>query len=305
MTTPRLSPQAWTDLTALALLWAASFLAVRIALDEIGFLSVVAHRVFWAALALWVVVFWRGLPIPRIPRVWAALFGMGMLNNAIPFTLMAWGQMSIEVGLTVIFNAASAIFGVVIAAMVFADERLTGQRIAGVLLGFAGVVAAIGIENLIALDIRSLAQLAVLGGALSYAFAGAWGRAFLRGLAPEVAAAGMLTSAALVLVPLAIWIEGAPDLSLQGDTIAAIAYYALFGTALAYLLYFRILAVAGAGNLLLVTLMIPPVAIVLGALVRAETLEPRAFVGFGLLALGLLVMDGRVAHLLRRTTQRN
>ncbi|UWQ20546.1 DMT family transporter [Jannaschia sp. W003] len=293
---PDMSPRAWAELGLLALVWGASFLAVRVALDEIGFLASVAWRVAPAALALWAVVLWRGLAVPRALSVWGALLVMGVLNNVVPFTLMAWGQLSIETGLVSILNAGTAVWGVLLAALFLADERLTPRRAAGVAIGFAGVATAIGFGSFAALDLRSLAQLAVVAGTVGYALAGVWARLHLRGLAPEVAAAGMLTGSTLVMLPVAALTEGLA-LPAAPATWAAIAYYALVATAFAYLLYFRVLAVAGSGNTMLVTLLVAPVAIVLGAVVRGETLGPHALGGFAVLALGLLVLDGR---LLRR-----
>ncbi|MDA7426992.1 DMT family transporter [Primorskyibacter aestuariivivens] len=295
------SNRAWAELALLALLWGGSFLSVRIALDEIGPLTSVLHRCFWAMLALWAVVAWRRLPLPRSLRIGGAFLVMGALNNVIPFGLMAWGQLYIESGLTSIFNAATAIWGALIAALVFADERLTRRKLLGVGLGFAGVVMAIGVENLTRIDLRSLAQLAVIGGTLSYALASSWARFSLSGLPPQVAAAGMLTGSTVIMVPLALMTEGVPTLALQPATVAAIAYYALAATALAYLLYYRVLAMVGSGNLMLVTLLIPPVAIALGAWVRDETLSPNALMGFGLLALGMVVLDGRMLARRNRT----
>ena len=296
-----LSSRAWIELSLLGAIWGASFLAIRFALDEIGFLTAVAHRVFWAALALWVVVLAMRLPVPRDPRVWGAFLVMGLLNNVIPFGLMAWGQLHIESGLTSIFNAATAIFGVIAAAIFFADERLTARKLVGVGLGFLGVATAIGLDALADFDIRSLAQLAVLGGAMSYALASVWARKTLAGLAPQVAAAGMLTGSALIILPVAVTFEGMPTLALQPVTLIAIGYYSLLATAGAYLLYYRVLSMAGSGNLMLVTLIIVPFAITLGALVRGESLPANAVLGFALLALGLVVIDGR---LLRRVRPR-
>ena len=304
MTQTSLSSRAWIELAILALIWGGSFLSIRIALDEIGPLTAVLHRTGWAMLVLWAVVAAMRLPLPRAPRVWVAFFVMGLLNNVIPFSLMAWGQLHIPSGLTSILNAATAIWGVVLAAALFADERLSPRKGLGVALGFAGVVTAIGWTNLTALDPSSLAQWAVLGGTLSYACAGAWGRARLRGVPPVLSAAGMLTASTLIMLPLAIWSEGVPSLVLHPVTWAAIAYFALVATALAYLLYYRVLAMAGSGNLLLVTLLIPPVAIALGAWVRAEALPAHAFAGFALLALGLAVLDGRLLRPLKGLTPR-
>ncbi len=294
MTQVSISPRAWAELLLLSVVWGASFLAIRIALDEIPVLTSVAHRVGWAALLLWLIVRLRRVPVPRDIRVWGAFTVMGCLNNVIPFSLMAWGQLHIEVGLTSILNATTAIFAVLVAAMIFPDEKLTKNRALGVALGFAGVATAIGLQALQNFDIRSLAQLAVLAGAVSYAFAGAWARKTLGDQDPMVNAAGMLTGSTLIMVPLAWSIDGPFDLSLAPVTWGAILYYAAISTALAYLLYYRVLAMAGAGNLLLCTLIIPPVAITLGALVRDESLKPDAFLGFALLGLGLLFLDGRI-----------
>ena len=289
-----LSSRAWAELGLLALIWGGSFLSIRIALDEIAPFTSVLHRVFWAALALWLVVLWRGLPLPRSLRIWGAFFVMGLLNNVIPFGLMAWGQLHIETGLTSIFNAATALWGVLVAALLLADEKLTWRKGLGVVLGFAGVVMAIGPEALKSFDIRSLAQIAILAGTVSYAFAGVWAKTHLATLPPIMSAAGMLTGSTLIMLPLALWYDGLPGLDLAPVTWAAILYYAGIATAFAYLLYYRVLAMAGSGNLMLVTLLIPPVAITLGALVRNEALAPNALAGFGLLALGLIVLDGRV-----------
>lgn len=278
----------------------ASFLSIRIALDEIAPLTSIAHRTFWAMCALWLVVWAMRLPVPLTPRVWIAFLGMGLLNNVIPFGLMAWGQLHIETGLTSILNAATAIFGVIAAAIFFADERISARKGLGVTLGFAGVATAIGLENVKSFDLRSLAQLAVIVGTISYAMASVWARHFLSGLPPQVAAAGMLTGSSAVTVPLAWMVDGPISLSLQADTILAIAYFAIIATAGAYLLYYRVLAMAGSGNLMLVTLVIPPVAIILGSIVRDETLNPNAFAGFVLLAIGLAIIDGRILTLLRR-----
>lgn len=294
-----MSSRAWAEMILLALLWGGSFLAIRTALDEIPPLTSVAHRTFWAMIVLWGVVALMRLPVPRDPRIWLAFLGMGVLNNVIPFALMAWGQLYVETGLTSILNASTAVFGVIAAALFLADERMTWRKSIGVTVGFIGVATAIGLDNVRSFDLRSLAQLAIIAGTLSYALAGVWARRFLSVLAPQVAAAGMLTGATLVAVPLAWHVDGPINFDLQGTTIAAVAYYAIVATAGAYLLYYRVLAMAGSGNLMLVTLLIAPVAITLGALVRGEALAPNAFAGFALLALGLAILDGRIWRALR------
>ncbi|WP_170432954.1 DMT family transporter [Ruegeria arenilitoris] len=286
-----LSALAWFELILLGLIWGASFLAIRVALDTIPVMTAVFHRVFWAALALWAVVLLRRETIPRDPRIWGAFLVMGLLNNVLPFSLMAWGQLYVDTGLTSILNAATAIFGVLVAAAFFPDEQLTKRRAVGVALGFGGVSTAIGLHNFLGFSLQSAAQLAILAGTVSYALAAVWARLRLSGLAPQVAAAGMLSGSTIVMLPVMLVVDGVPSFDLPMTTWLAVAYYALVATAGAYLLYYRVLAAAGSGNLLLVTLIIPPVAILLGAYVRHETLAPNAFIGFAILALGLLILS--------------
>ena len=296
MTAPALatlsrSPHAARDLVALGLIWGASFLTIRLALDEVSVLSSVVHRVGWAALILWGVIALQGRALPRGWRIWAACLGMGVLNNILPFTLMAWGQHHIETGLASILNASAAIWGAFAAALAFSDERLTLRRVGGILLGFVGVVTIVGPAALGGLDLRSTAQLAVLAGTVSYAAASVWARRFLSGIDPIFAAAGMLTASSAVLLPLTLLLEGDIDMPTTLTGAASIAYYAVVSTALAYLLYYRLVRSVGAGGTMLVTLIIPPVAIALGALVLGERLGAQAFAGLGLLALGLVILS--------------
>ena len=289
-----ISPRAWAELFLLSAIWGASFLSIRIALNEIGPLTAVAHRTGWAMLILWSYVLVRRFAVPTDGRIWGAFLVMGLLNNVIPFNLMAWGQLHIETGLTAILNATTAIFGVIAAAIFFADERLTARKSVGVALGFVGVSTAIGLAAFKNFDLRSLGQLAVIGGTISYALAGVWARKMLGHLRPQVAAAGMLTGASIMTIPAAWLVEGPISLTLQPQTWAAIAYFAFVATAIAYLLYYRVLSMAGSGNLMLCTLLVAPVAIVLGAIVLGEALPLRAYFGFAILGLGLLILDGRL-----------
>lgn len=293
-TTATMSTRAWVELGLLSILWGGSFFSIAIALQEIGPVTAVLHRVGWAALVLWIVVASLRLEIPRDPGIWLSFLIMGCLNNVIPFTLMSWGQTHIESGLTSIFNAMTAPLGVLVAAMVLRDEPLSTRRLTGVVLAFLGTVVVIGVDRLGALDPEALGQWAVLAGALSYAFASVWAKLRLRQLHPMVAAAGMLTGSTLVMIPLTIFSEGVPTIALSWPTWAAISYYAVCATAIAYLLYYRVLGMAGAGNLMLCTLLIPPIAIFLGWAFLDERLGASAILGFGLIAIGLIVIDGRI-----------
>lgn len=289
-----ISVRAWFEMCVLALIWGGSFLSFSLALQEIGVFTVVAFRIFGAAIFLWIYAYWRGLKFPKSLKIWGALLLQGLLNNVIPFSLIAWGQLRLPSGLTSILNASTAVIGVVMAAMFFADEQLTPRKLIGVLLGFFGVATAIGLSSLTTFNLTSLAQLAIVGASICYALSGVWARKALSELSPQVSAAGMITMAAIFIVPIALFVDGLPTFSYEPSTWAALAHLSLFATALAYLLYFRVLEMAGAGNLMLVTLLVAPVAIILGALVLDEVLQTQAYVGFGLLAFGLLVLDGRI-----------
>lgn len=286
-------PLAWALLAALAAIWGTSFLSNRAALGGAGVLTVVTFRVTGGALALWAWVALRRLPLPKDRRFLGRFLVMGALNNAIPFSLIVWGQKHIDSGLAAILNASTAIFGVLVAAMVFSDERLTGPRLFGVLLGFAGVVLAIGPQALSGFTLTSAGQWAVIGASLSYGFAGAYARFAIKGLAPEVAAAGMLTGGVIWLLPAMLLIEGVPSFDYAAPVWAGMIWLALGCSALAYLIYYRILALAGAGNLSLVTLLIPPVAIVAGWAVYGERLGWAELAGFAVLALGLALVNRR------------
>ena len=294
-----LSPRAWAELLLLGTIWGASFIMNKLALAELGVFTTVAFRVSGGCLILWLAVFAKSLAVPRSPRVWFAFLVMGILNTALPYSLITWGQLTIPSGLAAILNASTAIFGILIAAIVFRDERLTGRRLAGVCLGFAGVAVVMGFQALSSLDLGSLSQLALLGAAVSYGFAASWARVRLSGLPPLVAGAGMLTGASLIMLPVALIHDGLPSLNHPPQILFALAYLAAISTALAFLLYYRVLAMAGAGNLSLVTLLVAPVAVILGAVIFHETLPLRAYLGFALLALGLMVIDGRILTRLR------
>ena len=282
-------------LVALSVLWGGSFFFVGVVVSELPPLTIVLLRVGLAALALWIVVFAMGLRPPGSLSVWGAFVAMGLLNNVIPFSLTVWGQTQIASGLASILNAATPFFTVIVAGFLLTDERVTPAKLIGVVIGFAGVVVMIGPSTLGGLGTNLLAQIAVLGAALSYAFAGVFGRRFkAMGIDAIVTAAGQVTASFVVLAPVAFYVDQPLALAMPGAAAwAAIMGLAILSTALAYVLYFRILASAGATNLLLVTLLIPVSAIVLGSLVLGETLEFVHFVGMALIAIGLTAIDGR------------
>lgn len=286
-----MSAKNWTLLAILSVLWGGSFLFVELALTGLPVLTIVWMRVAFAAslLALWLFV--SGAGFPRA-RHWGALAGMGVLNNAVPFTLLVIAQGQVTGGLASILNATTPLWTVLVAHLFTADEKISRAKGVGLGLGFCGVALIAGGGGSASL----WAVVACLGAALSYGLSGVWGRRFkAMGLPPLQVAFGMLASATGMLLPLwaAIdrpWASPMPALT----PLAAVAALAVLSTALAYLIYFRLLASAGAVMLSLVTFLIPVSAIGLGAVVLAEPILPRQIGGLGLILLGLLAMDGRL-----------
>ncbi len=291
-----MGPTDWSLLAALSILWGGAFFFVGVALRDFPPLTIVAMRVALAALALCGLLRILGLPMPRDRRTWGAFFGMGALNNLIPFCLIVWGQTQIASGIASVLNATTPLFGVVVAHFLTSDEKMTGNRLAGVAVGFAGVVAMIGPSMLNGLGDRLLPQLAVLAAALSYSFAGIFGRRFKSmGVSPLVTATGQVTASTLMLAPVALLADRPWTLPMPGAAAwGAVIGIALLSTALAYVIFFRVLASAGATNLMLVTFLIPVSAILLGWLFLGERLAARHGIGMALIAAGLAAIDGRL-----------
>lgn len=301
----RMGLSEWVLLLILSMLWGGSFFFVGVAVDELPPFTIVALRVGVAALALLAIAFAMNLSLPRNGHTMAAFLAMALLNNAIPFSLIVWSQTVLASGLAAILNATTPLFALLVAHVSTIDEKVNRARGIGLAVGFAGVVVLVGPQALDGLGSSLLAQFACLAASLSYAFAGVFGRRFHRlGVPPLVAAAGQLAAATILLVPLAIVVDTPWRLALPSTSvIAAIAALAVLSTAIAYLLYFRILASAGATNLLLVTFLIPLSAAVLGTAFLGERFEFSHGAGMALIGAGLAAIDGRPFSRLRRLLQ--
>jgi drug/metabolite transporter (DMT)-like permease len=281
-------------LLLLAAVWGGSFFFGEVALREVPPLTLTLHRVIWAVPILVLIVLFKGISVPRSPRIWGAYLVMGALNNAIPFSLLFWGQTQIESGLVSILNGTTAMFAAVVAGLLLPDEPLTAKKVIGAGLGIAGVAFIMGPSALTNFNLSNLAQLAILGATLSYAFAGVWGKTALAGQLPLMNALGMLIGSTVLMIPIVLVFDGLPNLALSLGVWGALIGMAVLSTALAYFLYFAILVRAGAANLLLVTLLIPPVAIGLGAVFLDERIGIEAWIGFVIIGLGFAVTDGRL-----------
>jgi drug/metabolite transporter (DMT)-like permease len=297
----------WGMLVALSVLWGGSFFFNGVAVRELPTFTVVVSRVALAAVILLIALRAGGIRIKMSPGLWGAFFVMGLLNNVIPFSLFVWGQSHVASGVAAILNATTPLFTVVVAHLLTPDEKLTYGRIVGVVVGLIGVAIMIGADALHALGTDILAQTACLAGALSYAFAGIFGRRFkVMGVSPIETAAGQVTASSLLLLPIMLIVDKPWNVPMPSvAAIAALIGIASLSTALAYILYFRILQTAGATNLLLVTFLIPVSAIILGTIVLGETLQSKHLLGMALIGCGLASIDGRPWKLLISSLDRS
>jgi len=287
----------WTLLAALSLLWGGSFFFVGVAVEGLPPFTIVALRVGLAALVLHLFLLVTGRGVPCDGKAWLAFFGMGFINNLVPFSLIVWGQTHIASSLASILNATTPIFSLLVAHWLTRDEKLTAARLIGIAVGIAGVVVIIGPGALRGLGTNVLAQLAILGASLSYAFGAVFGRRFrAMGIPPQATAAGQVTASTAMLLPLALLIDRPWTLTAPGPGVwGAVLGLAVLSTALAYIIYFRILGSSGATNILLVTFLIPISAVLLGVTFLGESLAPRQLAGMLLIGLGLAAIDGRLA----------
>jgi drug/metabolite transporter (DMT)-like permease len=283
----------WGLIIILSIMWGGSFFFVDVALKEMTPLIIVLCRVALASLILLAVVHVKGYKMPSSIGVWCAFLIMGALNNVIPFSLITWGQTHIESGLAGILNATTPIFSVVMAHFLTKKEKMTKNRVIGVLIGWTGVAILIGVDLIQSSSFEVMGQIAVLGAAFLYACAAIYGRRF-QNINALVVATCMLCCSTIMMIPLALFIEQPWNLSPGIMTMAALFGLAAISTALAYIIYFRVLATSGPTNILLVTFLIPISAILLGTIVLGEQLRWNAFVGMGMIFIGLIAIDGRL-----------
>ena len=286
-------------LLILSVLWGGSFFFFELLLEQWKPFTIVALRVGIASIVLWTILLARNTTLPKTGKAWIALIVVAILNNAVPFSLIVWGQTQITGGLSSILNATTPFFTILVAGALLADERMSRDKLIGVALGVFGIVVMIGPDVLLG-GLRSgsvLGQFAVVMAAISYAFAGVWSRQFKSmGITPLVIAAAQTFFATLMLLPAAIYFESPiVDLVSAGaDTWLTMACLAVFSTALAYLIYFKLIHSAGATNASLVTFLIPISAILLGIIFLSEPFTVPQAIGMVLIGLGLLIIDGRL-----------
>ncbi len=290
----RMSVSTWGLLLLLGLIWGGSFFFARIAVHHVPPFTLVLLRLSLAAVALHIYLAGRLDIYQSLRRRWTQFLLLGLINNAIPHTLIFCGQTQMGAGLASILNATTPIWTVLIGNQLTSDERLTSAKLAGCLMGLLGTVVLLGPSVTDSASVPFWALSLPILAAVSYGFAAIYAKRF-KGIPPPVVAAGQLTGSSLIMLPLALMIDQPWTLSIPPvSAIAAILGLALLSTAFAYILYFRIIERAGATNTSLVTLLVPPSALLLGFLFLGERMGRSEITGMLLVAAGLLVLDGRL-----------
>ena len=294
---------AWILLFALGFVWGGTFFCAEILLLTMTPFHIVFFRVGLGALAMLVLIHARGKRLPSDAGSWIRFGVMGLFNNAIPFSCIVFGQQYITGGLASILNASTAFIAVIMSGMVLSDERITLPKLVGTILGVVGVAVTMGIGNLSELSLASIGQLLIIAASVSYAIASIYGRLHVNTHGVAVSATGMLIASTAWMLLLSVWVEGIPVIAPDPVSILAILVYAVLCTAVAYLLYFALLHRAGAGNTMLVTIIIPPFALLLDALAIGQFVGVREIAGFLIIALGLLVLSGKIPLPLKSGTR--
>ena len=291
-------------LLALSVLWGSSYTFIKIAVDTIPPLTVAAVRVVLAALLLTLFVRWRGLRFPTSSATWRALLVQACFNSILPFSLIAWGEVHIDSGLAGILNATPPIFVFIFTYFWTRHEPVSLRQFIGVICGIGGVVLIIGTDALAGLGDQTLAQLAITAASVCYAIAAIYGRRFAD-LHPMIPAASTLICACVVLVPVSLVAEQPWHATPSAASIYALIVLAVFSTALALILYFRILNALGSMGVASNSYLRAGVSVLLGVLFLGEHLSPAAAGGLALIVIGVVTIIGGPARaLLQRRNDR-
>ncbi len=284
----------WALLALLASLWGCSFFFQAICLETLPVLTTVFGRMAVAGVLLLLVAAAMGERIALTPVAVGEFFALGLMRTALPMLCIVWAQTRIESNVAGILNSTSVIFTVVVAHFLTADDRLTRPKAIGVAVAVLGMIVMVGFDALRGLGDNVAGQLAMLLATLSYGFAAVFGRRF-KGTSPVVSAAGMLIAGAILVGPFA-WVYDWP-LSQAPSTRSALALgaVAVFSTACAFVVWFRLIQTAGPSNTSMVTLLIPFVSLLLGVVLLGESVSMAKLGGLGLILLGLLITRQRLS----------
>jgi drug/metabolite transporter (DMT)-like permease len=290
----------WSLLLLLSVIWGGSFPFMKVAVRDIEPMTLIFLRISIGALVLVPALRLQGGRLPRDPASWKRLFIMAFFNNVIPFNLIAWGLQHIDSSFGSILNATTPIFSVILVQILTRSDRLTVNRAAGVLIGWVGVAALLGLDSLSSGGSHLGGQLAILGASCSYALGAIYSRRTAASATPAAVSAGVLSAAAVQAFIAALIFEGIPETLPSASSLLAVAGLGVLCTGGAYLIYYRLLNAAGPTNVLLVTFLVPVTSVLLSVLMLNEQFSLDRIIGSAILFLGLITLDGRLFHRLRK-----
>lgn len=292
--------KTWLLVILLGFIWGSSFLFTEILLNYINPVLIVFFRVSLASIILIIyVLFFTNLKFNLSKEILLTFFTMGLLNNVIPFLLIAYAQETITGGLASILNANTSFFTIFLASLFLKDEKLTSYRLLGILIGIIGVVVIVGIEDLYEFKNFNFGIVLMLFSCLSYSFAGIFAKTKLTNIHPTISATGMLSMSTIILFPFIIIYNGNELININSTVLYYSCMFAFICTVLAYFLYFKILETNGAGNLLICTIIIPPSSILLNAFFINEIIKIYELIGLIIITLGLIILDGRIINYIK------
>ena len=280
-------------LLLLAALWGPSFLFIKVAVEDIPPLTLVVGRVGIAAVLLYLLLRFQGRTLPKFGPTWKHFAIMAFFQNAFPFALFNWGELHIDSALAAILNGTTPLFTIILAHFFVADDRITGSKVVGILLGFGGLMMLIAPSLVGGVQATTWGLLAIALASASYGIAIVYSRLNLRGQPPLVAPTAQLGLAALYMLPLSLLIEQpyrlpAPALSSLGALLAL----AVFGTAVAFVVFYHIINRVSATYTSMVTYLVPIVGVFLGIVVLSEQLHWSAYAGCALILIGVMIVNG-------------
>ena len=290
--------RSWSLILILGFLWGSSFLFVELLLEALTPFSIVYLRVLIASLIFLVFLIIIRPRFQLTKGLILSLVIMAILNNILPFLLIAIGQQSTTGSLASILNANTSLLTILMASILIPSEKLSINRLVGVVVGVLGVTIAVGVESLFDFYDGRSGKYLILAATVSYAFAGIWGRIKLSQVPPIISASGMLIISTVVMTPFAFFYRSEEIMSLSLNIFVLATAFALLCSVAAYFIYFKILEGTGAGNLLLCTIIIPPSAIILNAIFLGEAISYIELFGLLLIVFGLLILDGRILQVI-------
>ena len=292
--------KTWLLVILLGFIWGSSFLFTEILLNYINPVLIVFFRVSLASIILIIYVFFfTNLKFNFSKEILLTFFTMGLLNNVIPFLLIAFAQETITGGLASILNANTSFFTIFLASLFLKDEKLTNYRLLGIIIGIIGVVVIVGFENLSEFKNYNFGIVLMLFSCLSYSFAGIFAKTKLTNIHPTISATGMLSMSTIILFPFIIIYNGNELININSKVLYYSCMFAFICSVLAYFLYFKILETNGAGNLLICTIIIPPSSILLNAFFINEIIKIYELIGLIIITLGLIILDGRIINYIK------